>query len=303
MNAKRIPLSGRAFLRPLTAVIAVGIGFGASCSDQPKVSPTELKGRVVIKGSNTFGEELAPRLIAAYRRSRPNVSVELESKGSGSGLTALLAGECDIASASRNLTAEETTKFQDRGIQVQEYIIGYYGVAVVVSASNPVVRLTQDQVRDIFTGKAKNWKSVGGSDAVIHVYTRDPVSGTNLGFRELAMENKPYVADAKSFTSYSELAQAVAQDPGGIGYSSMHLAKLAGVRAVRIGNTDPNEVSVNEGWYPYARALRLYTNKSAESPAARDVARFIQGKEGQGIISETGFVKRFEKKLNSLVPD
>lgn len=83
----------------------------------------------------------------------------------------------------------------------------------------------------------------------------------------------------------------------------MHLAKSTGVKAVRIGKTEPNEVSVNEGWYPYARTLRLYTNKTSESPIARDFARFVQSKAGQEIISETGFVRRFEKRLDSLVPD
>ena len=156
----------------------------------------------MIKGSNTFGEELAPRLIEAYRHSRPNVSVELESKGSASGFAALLAGECDIASAPRPATAGETSKFRTRGIELQEYVIGSYGVAVIVNGSSPVNCLTMEQVREVFIGRVKNWKLVGGPDAGSHVYIRDPISGTNLGFRELAMENQPYVADAKSFTSY-----------------------------------------------------------------------------------------------------
>lgn len=301
MTANINPVRLRAIRVPLTAVLALLILFVTGCSDEPKTA--DLKGRVVIKGSNTFGEELAPRLIAAYRSSRPSVSVELQSKGSGSGLAALLAGQCDIASASRTPTAEETSQFRARGIELQEYIIGYYGVAVIVNHSNPVTSLSKEQVRDIFTGKVTNWNALGGPDASIHVYIRDPISGTNLGFRELAMDNKPYDADAKPFTNYPDLAQTVAQDAGGIGYSSMHLAKSAGVKPVRIGRTEPNEVSVNEGWYPYARTLRLYTNKGSESPAARDFARFVQGKPGQNIIAEIGFVRRFEKRLNSLVPD
>ena len=111
------------------------------------------------------------------------------------------------------------------------------------------------------------------------------------------------LTNAKPFTSYLDLAQAVARDTGGIGYSSLHLAKSAGIKALRIGRTEPNEVSVNEGWYPYARTLRFYTNTALESAATRDFARFVQDKPGQQIIAETGFVRRFEKRLNSLVPD
>lgn len=280
------------------------LGFGlAGCPAERSKPDASLKGRVVVKGSNTFGEELAPRLIAEYRRDRPNVAVELESKGSGSGFAALLAGECDVASSSRNPTTDEIAHARTRGIELKEYVIGYYGVAVIVNRSNSVHRLTKDQVKDIFTGAVRNWKAVGGSDAAIHVYIRDPVAGTNLGFRELAMDNRPYVQEAKQFTTYAELAKSVAQDLGGVGYASMHLANEAGIKALPIGKTEPNALSVNEGWYPYSRMLRLYTNKAAETPTARDFVLFVQRDPGQRILDELGFVRRFEKKLNSLTPE
>lgn len=284
-------------------VAALTVGLITGCSDERWKVDASLTGRVVVKGSNTFGEELAPKLIAEYRRLRPNVSVELESKGSGSGFAALLAGECDVASSSRNPTPEEIAQAKARGIEFKDYVIGYYGVAVIVSGSNPVERLSKEQVRDIFTGAVRNWKSLGGPDTPIHVYIRDPVSGTNLGFRELAMKNDPYAADAKEFTSYAQLADAVAHDPGGVGYSSMHLAKLGGVKGMRIDDKEPNAVNVNENWYPYSRMLHLFTNKTKETPTARDFALFVQRDPGQKILDELGFVRRFEKKLNSLTPD
>jgi hypothetical protein len=68
-----------------------------------------------------------------------------------------------------------------------------------------------------------------------------------------SMENQPYAPTAKAFTSYADLAKAVEEDPNAIGYSSMPLAAIAGVTAVRIGRQEPNALAVNEGWYPYAR--------------------------------------------------
>ena len=275
----------------------------AGCSDERSPATAPLTGQVTIKGSNTFGEELAPRLIAEYRKGQPNVTVTLESKGSGSGVAALLAGACDIAATSRNLTPEEVSQAKARGLDFKEYVIGYYGVAVIVNRSNPVERLTKEQVKDIFTGTVRNWQALGGPDLPIHISVRDPVSGTNLGFRELAMANLPYASEARMFTGYPDLARAVAADPGGVGYSSMHMAKAGGIKALSIEKSEPNALSVNEGWYPYARMLRLYTNKATETPAARDFVLFVQRERGQTIIDELGFVRRFEKRLNSLVPD
>lgn len=273
------------------------------CSRTQDPPKSDIRGQVTIKGSNTFGEELAPKLIAEYRRTRPHVTVDLESKGSESGLIALLAGECDIAAASRPPTDGERAAFAARGVKLEESLIGYYGVAVIVHASNPIDSLTKDQVRDIFTGSTANWSIAGGRDAPIRVLIRDPIAGTNLGFRELAMDGRAYAGGAETFTSYAALASAVERDPTAIGYASMHLANTAGVKALRIGRVEANAVSVNEGWYPYARTLYLYTNKATVNPAARDFVQFVQRKPGQDIIDNTGFVRRFEKSLKSLVPD
>ena len=277
--------------------------LASGCSDRGNSPAPDLSGRVVVKGSNTFGEELAPQLIAAYRRGRPNVAIDLESKGSGSGFAALLAGECDVAATSRSASVDEIALARAKGVDPKEYVIGYYGVAVIVHPSNPVKGLTKAQVRDIFSGTVRNWKAVGGPDQAIQVCIRDPISGTNLGFRELAMENRPYVAEARQCTTYAQLTSTIAQSDGGIGYASMHLAEAPGVKAVKIDNTEPNTLSVNEGWYPYQRMLRLYTNKATETPIARDFVLFVQREEGQKILENLGFVRRFEKRLKSLTPD
>jgi phosphate transport system substrate-binding protein len=165
-------------------------------------------------------------------------------------------------------------------------------VAVIVKASNPITNLTREQVRDLFTGAVQNWKDVGGPDAPVHLYSRHPISGTHLGFRELAMENKPYALHLKSFTNYTEMVKAVAQDEYGIGYSTITLASSTGVKSVSIGGIAPTIESVNKGQYPYARTLRLYTDKANETPAARSFVEFVQSARGQAIMAQMGYAPR-----------
>jgi phosphate transport system substrate-binding protein len=265
------------------AVLAAGAAPGAE--------------KIVIKGSNTFGEELAPKLIEEFRRVNPGVDIELESKGTASGFSALLAGDCDIAAASRPATEDELRLARSRGIKMNSYVIGYYGVAVIVNADNPLTNLSDAQVRDIFTGAIDNWKVLGWEDAPIRVYIRDPVSGTYLGFQELAMQRQPYTKTARMLQSYGEIAEAVRTDRHGIGYVGMHLAHHPGVHAVAINGVIPSVISVNEELYPYARQLRLYTDGNRESQAARQFIRFVQSRRGQELLSRLGFVRRFEQKL------
>jgi len=273
-------------------LILLGVA-AASCSPDKQTTENTAEGKIIIRGSNTIGEELAPRLITEYKKDHPAAGFDLETKGTSYGMGALMGGYCDIAGASRLPTKEELEVAQYHNVELNDYVIGSYAVEVVVNAGNPVGNLTRGQVRDIFTGAVQNWKDVGGSDAPIHLYVRDPMSGTYLGFKELAMENKPYAPDPKMFTlftNYAAIVQAVSKDPNGIGYSGMNLAKDASVKVVTIGGMTPSIASVNKGEYPYSRTLHLYTNKAKEAPAALDFIKFIQSTRGQEILAQMGCV-------------
>ncbi len=254
--------------------------------------------KIVIKGSNTFGESLGPRLIDEYVKLNPETSIDLETKGSASGFAALLAGECDIASSSRPANEDETRLARSREIKMTSSTIGYYGVAVVVNEKNPLTNLKDSDVRDIFTGAATSWRSFGGEEEPIRVFIRDPVSGTHLGFRELAMENKPYAGSAVPLKSYEEIVDAVRKDPYAIGYVGMNHASDEGLHALRINGIRFTADNVNDQAYPYARQLRLYTRRGDEAKPARRFIRFVQSKIGQNILKEMGYVGRFESRLS-----
>ena len=273
-------------------LVLIGLAL-ASCSEQTSVPPaTTTSGKVIIKGSNTIGEELAPRLIAEYKKEHASASFELESKATGYGLAALMAGQCDLAGASRAPIQQESETAQSRNLELSDHVLGYYAVAVVVNAANPVASLTRDQVRDIFTGVVQNWKEVGGADAPIKLFVRDAISGTHLGFRELAMENQPYASGTSTATNYAGIRREVARQPNGIGYCSFDLVSKGGVKAVTIQEVPSSPASVREGKYPYTRTLHFYTNKAGESAAAKDFLQFVESARGQEILGQMGFVPR-----------
>ncbi|HVM60560.1 MAG TPA: phosphate ABC transporter substrate-binding protein [Verrucomicrobiae bacterium] len=255
--------------------------------ERPKPGPND---KIIIRGSNTFGEELGPRLIAAYKKDHPTADFDLIPKATGYGMASLIAGQCDIAGASRLPSVDEQELAKMRGVELNDYVIGAYGVAVVVNTNNPVGTLTTNQVRDIFTGVIQNWKDVGGPDAPIHLYVRDPISGTYLGFRELAMENKPYAQPQMVFTNYGAIVQAVAADSSGIGYTSLGMAKGSGAKPVSISGVEASTDAVNKHEYPYARVIHLYTSKKQEPATALDFIQFVQSPKGQEVIEQVGFV-------------
>jgi phosphate transport system substrate-binding protein len=248
--------------------------------------------KIIIRGSNTIGEELAPRLIAEYRKAHATVSFDLEFKGTAYGIGALMGGYCDIAAASRAVVKEQEEISQIRGVQFKEYILGAYTVSILVNAANPVSNLTSNQVQSLFTGKIQNWKEVGGPDAPVHLLIRDPVSGTYIGFKELAMDFQDYGEHVQLFTNYLGIADAVAKDPDAIGYAGLDLAQHAGTKAVSVDGVAPTAATVNGKKYPYARPLRFYTDAAKESAKTKDFVDFVLAPGGQQVLTQMGYAPK-----------
>ena len=269
---------------------------GCPASNQsPTPEPASPTGKLVIRGSNTVGEELAPKLTAAFKKDNPAAEFDTEFKGSGYGIGALAASKCDIAASSRPILKQELEIAQMRSITVNDAVIGAYSVAVIVHNGSSVTNLTKQQVQDIFTGKIQNWKDVGGQDAPMKLHIRDTSSGTQLGFRELAMSNEPYPSAPNvpnMLPSYEEIVAAVAKDPNAIGYCGLTEVSMPGIKGVSIGGIAPTVASVHKGDYPYARTLHLYTNKARESKDARAFIDFVLSATGQKILTDMGFVPK-----------
>jgi len=282
--------------RLLSFLLLGALASGCSPQKPAAETPSELPGgKIVIRGSNTVGEELAPALIAEFKKDNASLAFDLETKGTSYGFGALMGGYCDVAGASRLPNKDELEVAEYHNVELNDVVIGSYAVAVVVNGKNTVADLTPAQVRDVFTGVIRNWKDVGGPDAPIHLYIRDPISGTYLGFKELAMENKPYAADPKlftTFTNYAGILKAVAADPNGIGYSGIDATPSPDVKRVPIGGVEPNAASVNANKYPYARTLHLYTNKGKERPEALQFIQFVLSPKGQEVLKRLGDVPK-----------
>jgi ABC-type phosphate transport system substrate-binding protein len=65
----------------------------------------------------------------------------------------------------------------------------------------------------------------------------------------------------------------------------------------------PNPLAVNEGDYPYTRALRLYTRKAAQSPAAKEFIRFVESSTGQQLVRKAGFAGRMDPRMQNSLGD
>ena len=146
-----------------------------------------------IKGSDTV-LPVSQETAEIFMKDDPNRRVTVTGGGTGVGISALMDNTTDIAMASRPIKFSEKMKLKAAKQEVEEVIIAYDALAVIVNPSNPVSQLTRQQLEAIFRGKITNWKQLGGPDMKIIVYSRETSSGTYEFFKESALKNKNYTS-------------------------------------------------------------------------------------------------------------
>ena len=107
-------------------------------------APAEAQSKSIqIKGSDTM-VNLGQSWAEAFNRKHPGVNIAVTGGGSGTGLTALIGGTCDIAESSRSIEPKEIEKAKSKGIAPKEFLVALDGIAIVVHPKNPVKNLTAE---------------------------------------------------------------------------------------------------------------------------------------------------------------
>lgn len=245
-----------------------------------------------IKGSDTVlpvAQQTAERFMAF----NPDARITVTGGGTGVGISALLDGTTDIAMASRPIKFSEKMKVKSAGKEVEEVIVAYDALAVVVHPSNPVKQLTRQQLEDIFRGKITNWKQVGGDDRKIVVYSRETSSGTYEFFKESVLKNKNYMSSSLSMPATGAIIQSVSQTKGAIGY--VGLAYLSPrVKSLSVSYdgkhfAPPTMESATDKSYPIVRPLYYYYN-TENAGQVNPLISFILSPAGQEIIKKSGYI-------------
>lgn len=237
------------------------------------------KHTVNIAGSTSvmpFTEKLAEYFMVGH----PEYIVNVQSGGSTAGIQATINRTVDIGMSSRELKEDEKI--------LNEILICYDGIAIVVNPVNPINELTLQQVRDIFSGKIKSWKELGWIDRRIDAVTREEGSGTRGAFEELVM-GKIHIDDGIMVQdSNGSVKEVVATDPYAIGYVSLGMVDNK-VKALKIDGVEPSVENIKQKKYKIVRPF-LYLTNGEPSKDAKVFIDYVLSKEGQNILKKEGLV-------------
>ena len=260
----------------LTALFAVSALTG--CGD----SSSTTEGTVATDGSTSM-EKVIGALGEAFEEENSGATFTYNPTGSGSGITAVSEGRCDIGLSSRSLEDEE----KEQGLE--ETVLALDGIAIVVNPENPVKDLSVEDIAKIYKGEITNWSEVGGNDGEIVLIGREAGSGTRDGFESIT-ETEDACKYRQELTSTGDVITTVAGNENAIGYASLSAVQDS-VKAVTVDGVTPSEETVKDGSYVVQRPFVLVTKADTElSETAQKFFDFAISSDANDIIVEAGVV-------------
>jgi len=263
----------------------------------------EKKIEIRAKGSDTM-IQLATAWAEAYRKVKPNVFVNANGGGTGTGFAAFQNNTTDICNASREIKKEEAEKVKAAtGKDPVEHLVAYDALAVYTHPSNPIKEISVEELREIWAeaGTITTWEQVNPAiTGKIVLVGRANSSGTYDYFREhicgktADKKQREFRAGVSELGGSSEVVETIGKTPLAIGYSGMGY-KTPGVNWLKISPKkgepaiEPGTEVARNKTYPIARGLYLYT-AGAPDGEIKAFIEWIKGPDGQKIVAKEGFV-------------
>ena len=246
------------------------------------------KGNLDIAGGTAHipvMKEAAKRIMSV----NPDIRITVAGGGSGVGVKQVGEGLVTIGNTGRALKEDEISKYG-----LVSFAFAIDGVAVVINPGNKIDALTSRQVIDIYAGKIKDWKEVGGEPGAINVFGREDGSGTREVFTEKAINKGELAPSVNVVSSNGAMKTAVAQDKRSIGYVGIgHIDKS--VKAPNFDGTVPTQENAANGKYKVTR--NLYMNTKGEPQGLTKLfIDYIFSPEGTEITKDSGYIPLPAKK-------
>ncbi|WP_188762066.1 substrate-binding domain-containing protein [Sandarakinorhabdus glacialis] len=298
-------------------------GSGGFRDDNAEQSAFGAMSATILRVGDTAGagERLASALVAGYLRrsgcAEPQVrsdtghravygcsfgdravNIPIAAPGSSVAIAGLVQDDVDVALMTRRLNDTEVENLRARGgddmlSAVNEQVIGIDAIAIIVHPSNPIARLSPQQLAAVFDGRIDDFGAIGGRPGPIRVVAPLPGMADDDALAAMVLGGRMLTRDARQYGSAAEIAAAVADDPAAIGV--VDPVMLLGTRAVPIGPEDglavlPTPLAIASGDYVLARPLYLYRQPHSVLPDVPEFMAFAGSAAGQEIVASAGFL-------------
>ncbi len=268
-------------------VLILLLGFSVfflSCAPQTKKAKPRPVATIKIAGSGTC-RSLIEILTREYSKSHPEVKIKiLPNTRSRGGIEGVAQGLLDVGLVSRKLKPEE------KALGLTYLALSNDGLVVATHNSVKIKNLSTQQVKDIYSGKIKNWKELGGEDAPIVVLDHNEDEAAKIIFRQYVLGKTLSVTKTAIILYYeTDMVEALKKTPNTIGYLSLGcaLSNKIPINLVSLDGVTPSVANVLSGKYKVIRPLGIVYKKL--TPQAENLIDFFRSDEAKKLMIKNGF--------------
>jgi len=276
----------------------------------PFYRPVEkLSGELKLGGANTLSH-VAAVWIAGFQEFYPEVNISIEVHGSRQAIADVQADKVDIGLLSRTIFPEEVKDFEKTtGYPPTVLTPCLERTAIYVHKENPIKGLTLAQLDAIYGTECKRgcekpyrkWGQLGlkgkWSNLPITVHGRTMDTGSQVFMQEAVLLGSSIRDDVLQHKSNVDMLNAVAQEPGGVGFGGLSYA-TSDVRPVPLAFAEGQEFvaidspEADQGHYPLIRRLEIvvqYDPQKQLQPVNREFIKYVFSRLGQEDVVKAGF--------------
>jgi phosphate transport system substrate-binding protein len=210
----------------------------------------------------------------------------------------LIEGEADIVFCYEPSQAEINAA-ASKGLRFNLTPIAKDAFVFIVNEKNPLNNITLQQVRDIYSGRTTNWKSITGVDEPVIAYQRAENSGSQSTLQAIMREDtlmRPIMGEEFVPRGMGGMIRAIVSNyynyNAAIGYTFLfylhNMAGSSGIKVLSIDGVTPNRQNILSGAYSFTQTVYAVTAGN-ESENTRRFIEWILSAQGQEMVRRTGY--------------
>ncbi|MBX4259861.1 phosphate ABC transporter substrate-binding protein [Clostridium estertheticum] len=283
-----------------TLTVAMTAGFLTGCGSKTETTPktttkaaTSTSGSITAAGSTAL-QPLAELGAKNFKLKNTGATINVQGGGSGTGLKQVGEGSVEIGNS--DIYAKDKAGIDAAALTDTKVCV--IGFAAVTNPKVKVESLTKKQLIDIFTGKIKNWKEVGGADIKVTIINRPKSSGTRATFKEFGLDKKEEATGLTQDSSGS-VKQAVKQTDGAISYLALSYFADAtnkeGLNILKIDGVEATAANISTDKYKIWSYEHMYT-KGASTGITKAYLDYMTSSEMHASITKLGYIPMADMK-------
>ncbi len=247
--------------------------------------------KITIVGSSAL-QPLIEQAGNDYHLAHMSSNIVVQGGGSGTGLSQVQTGAVEVGTSD---VYAETQKGIDAK-KLEDYPVAVVGIVPIANKGVGVKNLSTKQLSDIFTGKIKNWRQVGGKNQSIIVINRSRGSGTRSTFEDLVLNGKEAI-NSQEQDSNGTVKKIVNSTPGTISYISFPYANDQNIQKISINNIQPDNRNIPTNKWPLWSYEHMYTKGKPNKATAAFIKYVLSKKVQKDLVPKIGYISVHEMKV------